>query len=165
MAVIELIPYDIYTTAPERIYALQPLWANLASLGAASARLLVVTDHINYENALGGFNKVAVPVHELVRDLRWFRSYYEQYLRDTIRETQYIRLFLVISSQLDELTLRRVIEGYGVGTRPLDEDGIPLPFEEATPHWDYAHDTEQDICWGAVETMLCLLYTSDAADD
>ena len=154
MAVIELIPYDLYTSVPQRIYALQPLWANLASLGAASARLLVVTDHINYDNAIQGFNKVAVPAQELVRDLRWYRSYYEQYLRDTIRETQYIRLFLILSSNLDEKTLARVIEGYGVRTRPLDGEGVPLPFEVAEPHWDAAYDPANDLHWGVVQSTL-----------
>ena len=154
MAVIELIPYDFYTSPAERIYALQPLWANLASLGAASARLLVVTDHINYTNAIQGFNKVAVPPKELVRDLRWFRSYYEQYMRDTIRETQYIRLFLVISSTLDENTLARVIEGYGVRTRTLDGAGVPLPFEVAEPNWDSAYDPVNDLYWGTVQSSL-----------
>lgn len=151
MAVIELQPYDLYTSAPERIYSLQPLWANLSSLNARSVRLLVLTDHINYEAALHGFGKVAVPFEQLPRDLRWYRSYYEQYLRGTIRETQYIRLFLVISSSLDELTLRRVIEGYGIGTRGLDADGVPLPFSTATPHWDYAVDQDGNY-WGMIQS-------------
>ncbi|MCB0034057.1 MAG: DUF87 domain-containing protein, partial [Anaerolineales bacterium] len=153
MSIIELQPYDLYTNPAERLYALQPLWANLANLGARSARLLIVTDHINYEAALHGFNQVAVPFDQLVRDLRWYRSYYEQYLQQTIRETQYIRLFLIVSSTLDDQTLHRLIEGYGIRTRPLDSEGIPLPFSTADPHWDYAVDPHSRH-WGAVQSEI-----------
>lgn len=153
MAVIELYPFDLFTNRPQRLYALQPFWSNLASLGARSARLLVVTDHINYDAALAGFQDVAVPFEDLPRDLRWYRSYYEQYLRSTIRETQFMRVFLIVSSVLDDTTLMRLIAGYGIRSAGLDRNGIPLPFDSAETTWDSAVDTNGQH-WGVLQSDL-----------
>ena len=141
MAILELEPFDLLTNSPRRVMSLQPLWANLASLGATSARLLMVTDHINLHNAIDGFNEVAVPFEQLPRDVRWYRSYYEKYLSSAIRETQYMRVYLVVSAALDDQTLARLIEGYGIGVKSLDAKGIPLPFSSAELQWETATDT------------------------
>lgn len=153
MAIIELQPYDIYTSPAERIYALQPLWAGLVNIGVRSARLLVVTDHINYEKALKGFDKVAVPFGELPQDLRWYRSYYEDYMAGSVRETQYIRIFLIAPATTDEQMISRLINGYGIQTRYLDAEGIPLPFQTATADWDTATD-ENGQMWGVVQSDI-----------
>ena len=153
MAVFELETYDILTAEPERAYALLSFWSNLSSLGARSARLLILTDHLNFENARRGFDRVAVPFADLPRDVRWYRSYYEQHLADTIRETQFIRVFFICRSSVGERTLRQLIEGYGIGTRSLDPDGVPLPLATATKRWDRAID-ERGRHWAVLQSAV-----------
>ncbi|MEM7800523.1 MAG: ATP-binding protein [Chloroflexota bacterium] len=153
MAVIELVPYDIFTSDPRRAYALQPFWSNLTSLGARSARLLVVTDHLNYESALEGFNKVSVPFEHLPRDMRWYRSYYEGYMQGTIRETQFIRAFLIVNSVVGEETLRQLVAGYGIRTKPLDGEGVPLPFTYGQQRWDKVID-DRSRHWSVLQSTI-----------
>mgnify|MGYP001795631476 CR=1 FL=1 len=153
MAVIELGTFDLFAIPAQRLYMLQPFWASLAHLGAPAARLLIVTDHFDFDVAIRGFGKVAVAEQELPHHLRWYRSYNERYLQETVRKTQYIRVFFIVKANLDDRALIKLINGYGIEAYSVDDRGIPLPFASASPQWDICQD-ETGKWWGVVQSQF-----------
>ncbi len=140
MTILQLIPYDILTADPARIMSPLGFWAGLPRLveGAGTARLLMVADNLSQEHVTAGFHRVAVPAAELPPTMRWYKSLYEDFLRQTVQTTRYMKLFLVMRSRLGEDSLIRLLGTYGVRAEPLTEP-IPLPFQIGEPAWNRIH--------------------------
>ncbi len=140
MTILQLIPYDILTADPARIMAPLGFFAGMPRLteGAPTARLLMVADNLSQEHVINGFHQVAVPASELPPTMRWYKSLYEDFLRQTVQTTRYMKLYLIMRSRLDDQSLIRLLSTYGVRSEPLNEP-IPLPFQIGDPDWNRVH--------------------------
>lgn len=140
MTILQLTPYDILTADPGRIMAPLGFWAGLPRLteGAPTVRLLMVADNLSQEHVINGFHRVAVPASELPPTMRWYRSLYEDFLRQTVQTTRYMKLYLIMRSRLDDDSLIRLLGTYGVRSEPIHEP-IPLPFQMGEPAWNRVH--------------------------
>ncbi|HID89404.1 MAG TPA: hypothetical protein EYP52_06815 [Anaerolineae bacterium] len=138
MPVVQLVPFDLQTSPPGRIMAQVGFWASLPRIvrGLPVARLLMVADNLRPEDVLDGFRRVAVPEEELPAGVMAYRVQYEDFIRQAVQETRYMRLYLVVDTTLDEEGLIRLLGTYGIRALPLDERGIPMPFSAGDAAWD-----------------------------
>src|SRR5687768_5608203 len=113
MAIIQLDPYDLLTAPPARLLLPTGFWASLARLSpTGTARLLMVADNLRPEDVLAGFAELALPMRELPPEARWLRLQYEQFLKQTVQETRYMRLFLLADTTLGEEGLLSLLGAY-----------------------------------------------------
>ncbi len=154
MPVVQLIPFDLQTSPPGRIMAPVGFWASLPRIvrGLPVARLLMVADNLRPEDVLEGFRKVAVPERELPLGVSAYRVQYEDFVRQTVQETRYMRLYLVVDTTLDEEGLIRLLGTYGIRARPLDESGVPMPFSAGDATWNRI--VTDDGVWAMIRSRL-----------
>lgn len=136
MAIVQLDAFDITTAAPFRLLATSGFWANLPRLarGVPSARLLMVADTLQPGDVLDGFARVAVPEEELPPGVRAYQMQYKDFLRQTVHEVRYMRLYLVVDTPLGEDGLIRLLGAYGIMARPLGGP-VPRPFAAGSDGW------------------------------
>lgn len=153
MTILQLTPFDILTADPGRLMAPLGFWAGLPRLveGAATARLLMVADNLSQAHVVNGFHRVAVAAADLPPSMRWYRSLYEAFLRQTVQTTRYMKLYLILRSRLDDESLIRLLGTYGVRAEPLTEP-IPLPFQTGEPAWNRV--TAEGQTWAVVRSKL-----------
>lgn len=137
MTILELTPFDILTADPGQVMAPMGFWASLPRLsrGLATARILMVADSLEREHVIQGFKRVAVPSSQLPQTMRWYKSLYEDFLRQTVQSTRFMKLYLIMDSRLDDESLARLLGTYGVRAAALQE-AIPLPFTSGKPAWN-----------------------------
>ncbi len=129
MTILELAPFDITTASPSRLVNTAGFWEALPRIarGLPSARLLMVADTLKKETILDGFQSVATPEQFLPPGVLAYRIDYEDFLRRTIQAVRYIRLYLVVDTNLEENSLIGLLGAFGVQAFPLDHE-LPRPF-------------------------------------
>ncbi len=143
MAIVQLSTFDIDTAQPWALLASNGFWASLPRLSRCSpnAKLLMVADTLRLEAIQEGFHQVAVPEEGLPRGVQIMRMQYEDFLRQAIEETRYIRSYLVTDTTLGEEALCNLLGAYGVPASPLDHP-LPLPFQRGVDEWSHVRATD-----------------------
>ncbi len=136
--IVQLDSFDITTASPYHMLASAGLWSALPRLtqGVAAARILVVGDTLKAEDVIKGFESVSAPFADLSSGARAYRLQYETFLRQTARDVRYMKVYLVMDTDLDEEGFCRLLRGYGLAARPL-ADPLPRPFQGGKAEWDH----------------------------
>jgi len=151
MPIVQLESFDITTAAPFRLLTTAGFWSSLPRLSSSSsARLLMVADTLQPDDVVGGFNSAAVPDDELPPGVRAYRMQYEDFLRQTVQEVRYMRLYLVMDTNLGEEGLVRLLGAYGIGARLLDGP-VPRPFATGNDGWA-AVETADGTRWALLRS-------------
>lgn len=127
--IVEIAPFDITTASPSRLVNTAGFWEALPRIarGLPSARLLMVADTLKKETIIEGFESVATPEKFLPSGILAYRIEYEDFLKRTIQAVRYIRIYLVVETQLEETSLIGLLGAFGVQAFPLDHE-LPRPF-------------------------------------
>lgn len=153
MAIVQVDLFDLITASTAQVMGGTGFWANLARLTkeGSGARLLMVADNLRPKDVVDRFAEQAVPMRELPPALRWYRVQYEEFLLNTLPVTRHMRLYLVVNTTLNDWGLIRLLGSYGIRARPLEGEGVPLPFIRGTAEWTkvIAEDGTQ---WGMVQS-------------
>lgn len=136
--IVELFPFDL-TTAPQSMLVntagLLESLPRLCQGRLASARLLFVADTLEKQEFMDYFIQSATPEHALPPGVLAYRAEYEEYLNRMVQAVRYIRVYLVISTNLETDTLIGLLGAYGLRAKPLDHE-LPRPFETARSAWN-----------------------------
>lgn len=138
MTIVQLESFDINTANPLQLLSTAGFWAALPRLthdvGSPSARLLMIGDTLRLDDVQQGFEEVAVPVAELPAGVRSYRMQYEDFLRQTVNDVRFIRIYLVVDTGMEDGALIRMLSLYGISARELSAP-VPRPFTSGEPKW------------------------------
>lgn len=156
MTIVQLELFDLLTANTAQLMGSTGFWASLARLTrerGGGARLLMVADNLEPQAVVDRFDAHAIPRHRLPTELRLYRMQYEEFLLNTLQVTRHMRLYLVVNTTLNEWGLVRLLGSYGIRARPLEGEGIPLPFIRGTVQWNKVID-EAGHHWGMVQSKV-----------
>ena len=134
MAIVELGQFDINLATPLN-FATGAFWSGLSRIAnPPSARLLMISDTLEPQDVMEGFQHVSPPEEALLPGARAYRMQYEDFLGQTAQEVRYIRTYLITETYLGDEGLANLLGTYGIPARPVTE-AVPQPFVSGKNDW------------------------------
>jgi len=149
--ILELQTFDYALATKARLLSSAGLWMALPRITkTGTARLLMVADTLGATDVLKGFRDVATPESALPPEVLAYRMQYEGFIQQVVQDVRYMRLFLLMHTNLSMGGIIGTLGAYGIQAQPL-EGSIPRPFHNAETGWRTLVD-ENGSVWGALRS-------------
>ena len=135
--IVQLKTFDHTTSPVSRLLSNAGFWRALPRVCSKipAARLLMTADALRPEDVQAGFRSIATPDEYLPPGVMAYRVDYEDFLGSIVQAVRYMRLYLVIDSNLDEEGLLSTLSSYGISAYPLKQ-AVLRPFQSGVDQWE-----------------------------